>query len=202
MQIFLVHGMGRSPFGLFGLSRDLRRAGHNTSFFSYSVALHSFPENASRLLSHIRKNSSSDEAFAVVAHSLGGVLTRSISPELPKSFRKLVLLGPPNRPVVMAKKFSHNAFYRRLTGTSGQLLGDDAFYATLPIPSVPTLVIAGTHGRTDPFSPFGSEPNDGIVSVAETRLPGSECAEVHALHTLIMDDPVARLLIREFLSEP
>lgn len=200
MQLFFVHGMGRSPVGLLGLARSLRRVGYTTSFFSYSVALRSFPDNAARLLSHIRKNTTEGEPFGVVAHSLGAVLTRFISPELPKNFRALVMLGPPNRPVLMAKRYAHNHLYRRLTGTSGQLLGDDAFYATLPIPKVPTLVIAGTRGRIDPFSPFGSEPNDGIVSVAETMLPGAEFAEVRAFHTLIMNDPLARLLIFEFLS--
>lgn len=202
MQLFLVHGMGRSSFGLRWLARDLREAGHSTSFFSYSVALHGFAENAARLLSHIRKNSVAGEPFGLVVHSLGGVLTRFISPELPENFRKLVMLGPPNRPVVMAKKFSSNPIYRRLTGTSGQLLGDDEFYATLPIPRVPTLIVAGTRGRTDPFSPFGSEPNDGIVSVSETMLPRAEYVEVRAIHTLILNDPLARLLIREFLSDP
>lgn len=201
MQLFMVHGMGRSPLGLMPLARSLRRAGHTTSFFGYSVALHGFDENAERLLAHVRKNAD-PAGYGIVAHSLGGILTRSISEELPPGFAKFVMLGPPNRPVTLAKKYARNRLYRQLTGSSGARLGDESFYATLPIPSVPTLIVAGTMGRSDRFSPFFGAPNDGIVSVAETELPGAEHLEVHAVHTWIMNDPLARLAILAFLSFP
>lgn len=192
--------MGRSPFGLLPLGSFLRKVGHQTSFFSYSVALHSFEENAARLLTHIRKNATAS-GYAVIAHSLGGVMTRYISPELPEGFQKFVMLGTPNRPVVMAQKWASNPVYVRLTGTSGQHLGEEAFYRDLPVPKVPSLVIAGNLGRSDRLSPFGTAPNDGIVSVEETRLAGAEHVEVKAVHTWIMNDPIARLTMRVFLED-
>lgn len=191
--------MGRSPVGLLPLGRYLRQFGHTTSFFGYSVALHSFEENAARLLFHLKKNAE-PEGYAIVAHSLGGVLTRYICPELPTGFRKFVMLGTPNRPVVMARRWATNRLYLRLTGTSGQHLGDEEFYRRLPVPAVPSLVIAGNFGRSDRLSPFAGAPNDGIVSVEETRLPGAEHVEVGAVHTWIMNDPLARLTLREFLE--
>ncbi len=192
--------MGRSPFGLLPLGRYLRRMGHTTSFFAYSVALHSFEENAARLLAHVKRSADPD-GYAIVAHSLGGVLTRFISPELPPGFRKFVMLGTPNRPVVMARRYAKNLVYARLTGTSGQHLGDAEFYSKLPVPDVPSLVIAGTWGRRDRLAPFEGAPNDGIVSVDETRLDGAQHVEVGAVHTWIMNDPLARLVISAFLTE-
>jgi pimeloyl-ACP methyl ester carboxylesterase len=199
VQVFLVHGMGRSPFGLLPTGRYLRQIGHTTSFFGYSVALHSFEENAARLLTHVKKNAA-PEGYSIVAHSLGGVMTRYISPDLPERFRKFVMLGTPNRPAIMAQKFASNPIYLGLTGTSGQHLGDREFYRRLTVPAVPSLVIAGNLGRGDRLSPFAGAPNDGIVSVEETRLDGAEHVEVRAVHTWIMNDPLARLILREFLE--
>ena len=191
--------MARSPLSLFPLARDLRRAGHSISFFAYSVALHSFEDNARRLLEHIRKNERG-EGYGIVAHSLGGIMTRFISPELPPGLNRLVMLGPPNQAVVMAKRYGKNHLYRRATGSSGQRLGDAVFYQALPIPQVPTLIIAGRLGRRDRYSPFGDKPNDGIVTVEETQLEGAEHMVVPTFHTWIMNDPLARIVIREFLS--
>lgn len=191
--------MGRSRLSLLPLGRYLRSQGHEVSFFGYSVAKRGFEENARLLLEHIRKNHDG-APYGIVAHSLGGILTRFISEQLPPEFVKFIMLGPPNHPVVMAQKFVKNVLYYRMTGTSGRLLADEGFYQRLPIPKVATLVIAGSRGRADRFSPFGTKPNDGIVSVEETLLEGAEHFTVPAIHTWIMEDPIARLVMKEFLD--
>ncbi len=59
--------------------------------------------------------------------------------------------------------------------------------ADLPLPEVPTLVFAGTAGPRAAWLPFKREPNDGILSVEETRAePVDEVIELPALHTFIM----------------
>lgn len=192
--------MGRSRLSLLPLARSLRREGHETTLFGYSVAFNSFEENANRLLDYIRE-STHGARYGIVAHSLGGILTRSISGQLPPGWEKFVMLGPPNRPVTMAKKLENHFLYRKLTGSSGQRLSDPAFYEQLPIPEVPTLIVAGDRGRSDHFSPFGGAPNDGIVSVEETRLPGAVHLVVPMIHTLIMNDRRARTAIKSFLED-
>lgn len=191
--------MGRSRLSLLPLARYLRNQGHHVSFFEYSVAKRGFEENARLLLAHIQRNQDG-APYGIVAHSLGCILTRFISEQLPPGFVKFIMLGPPNHPVVMAQKFVRNSLYHRLTGTSGRLLADKEFYERLPIPAVETLILAGSHGRTDRFSPFGNKPNDGIVSVEETLLEGAEHFTVPAVHTWIMDEPIARLIMKEFLA--
>jgi hypothetical protein len=193
--------MGRTRLSMLPLGHYLRAQGHDVSFFGYSVARRDFVRNAQLLLHHITANQQ-NAPYGIVAHSLGGVLTRFISAELPPGWTKFIMLGPPNRPVVMAKRLTQNHLYHQLTGSSGQLLGSEEFYERLPIPTVDTLVISGRRGRTDRFSPFGDLANDGIVSVEETRLEGAEQLVVPAIHTWIMNDPVARLVMKEFLSSP
>jgi hypothetical protein len=45
------------------------------------------------------------------------------------------------------------------------------------------------------------EPSDGIVTVAETKLPGmADFATVDASHTWIMNHPEVRAMVLEFLA--
>ena len=69
----------------------------------------------------------------------------------------------------------------------GQLLADEAFMSRLPVPEVPFRVFAGTAGPRGKASPFGDEPNDGILAVAETRIGDAPVVEVNAIHTFIMN---------------
>mgnify|MGYP006915170926 CR=1 FL=1 len=72
--------------------------------------------------------------------------------------------------------------------------------SSLPVPKVPTRIYAGTAGPRGRLSPFGNEPNDGILTVKETEIPGIPIVHVRALHTFIMnarivaDDIVAHAL--------
>jgi hypothetical protein len=60
--------------------------------------------------------------------------------------------------------------------------------STLPIPCVPTKIYAGDAGLTGRYSPFGNEPNDGVLMVKETQLPGIPMQIVPSLHTFIMNN--------------
>jgi hypothetical protein len=72
----------------------------------------------------------------------------------------------------------------------GQLLADSQFMTVLPVPPIPTYIYSGNAGLTGRFSPFGDEPNDGILSVQETCLKNALCQTVPSLHTFIMNNPM------------
>jgi hypothetical protein len=57
------------------------------------------------------------------------------------------------------------------------------------VPDVPCTVIAGTAGPVGRLSPFGDTPNDGVVSVCETVLPGAAHFTIPAWHTWMMAHP-------------
>ncbi len=69
----------------------------------------------------------------------------------------------------------------------GQLLANSDFMAALPVPGCRTRIYAGTAGPVGKWSPFGSEPNDGILSVKETAIAGISLTTVRKLHTFIMN---------------
>ncbi len=58
---------------------------------------------------------------------------------------------------------------------------------SLPVPGVPTKIYAGVAGPRGRYSPFGEEPNDGLLTVKETFLPRVPLQTVPALHTFIMN---------------
>ncbi|QDU21184.1 esterase/lipase family protein [Urbifossiella limnaea] len=188
MLILHVHGLGRKPLSMLGLAAALRRAGHRTRFFGYSPTLESVPRIVARLARLMRQLRG---PVGLVGHSLGGLLLRRALADVPAlNVRRLVLLGSPNPPARAAILASRFAPFRWLTRDCGRFLRSSE---AVPVPTVPYTLVAGTAGATGRWSPFGNEPNDGLVSVAETRiLPADEPLLVPALHTFLMDHPAVQ----------
>jgi triacylglycerol lipase len=214
MRVFLIHGMGRTPASFALLRHRLRRAGHDVRGFHYMVTRESLAEVAARFRARVlgdagaargARNVAGDvdvEPYAIVGHSLGNVITRLCLP-LPGLCR-FVMLAPPNRPPVLARALQRSRLlrpvFRALTQDAGDKLGDDDFYAGLPIPDVPSLVVAGNHGPRQRWLPFAGAASDGVVAVDETRLPGIPHVEVRALHTFLMNDARVARLVLDFLA--
>lgn len=112
------------------------------------------------------------------------------------------MLGTPNQPPRLARRFRHLWPYRIVSGQVGQLLGDPHFFATLPPIRVPYTIIAGTGGSRGRWSLFGGEPNDGTVAVAETLVaPNDIPILVPARHTFMMNHPDVRKAVRRALAD-
>lgn len=188
MRAILVHGMGRTAASQLWLAARLCRHGVKVSLFSYSATLGTYAGTVQRLIGFIQKRNQ-NEAFVLVGHSLGCVLIRSALPELGgREPLACFFLAPPSKASRAAKAFRNSPFYCVLNGEIGQLLGEPAFMASLPIPKVPMKVYAGNKGLRGKHSPFGFEPNDGILAVAEIPLfEGQSIIELPMLHTFIMN---------------
>ena len=189
MKALLVHGMGRSPASQLLLSLRLERAGIRTHLFGYST-LASFNCTVARLAARAALVSGS-HPFLLIGHSLGSVLIRAALPLLsPRSPSACFFLASPSTACRAARYFSRQRLFRLFTGEAGRHLADAAFMSALPIPSVPTRIYAGTAGPCGALSPFGNEPNDGILTVSETALELFPVIPVPALHTFIMNSRV------------
>lgn len=176
------------------LGRKLRAAGHQVSSFDYFVAVETLDAIARRFTQFVLTEADG-QPFAIVGHSLGNVITRMCLPLA--GLERLVMLGPPNHPPVMARALRRNPVFRMLTRDAGRKLLDDTFYASLPVPTVPTLIIAGNRGPRAAWLPFDGTASDGVVRVEETRLDGVPHVEVPEWHTFIMNGPeVAQLVLR------
>lgn len=195
MDMVLVHGMGRTPLSMMRLRRRLRRAGHHPVLFGYSPTFESLQGATARLVKLIEQRVD----YALVGHSLGTVLIRTALGQLEnRAPGACFFLAPPMVACKAARFFSRFRLYRLLTGEMGQLLTDEPFMLQLPVPPVPTRIYAGVGGPRASWLPFGTEANDGILSVSEaTGRYKAMTVEVPSLHTFIMNSrPVCDDMIR------
>ena len=186
MRAILVHGMGRSPASMLILAARLRIFGIRPKLFSYSAAFEKFSSCSNRLRNFIEKHAAG-EPFILVGHSLGTVLTRAVLPELIHKPAACFFLAPPTHACMAARRCAPYRLYQLLTGEMGQLLASGQFMDSLPVPDVPTKIYAGTGGPRGRYSPFGDEPNDGVLAVSEICLPSIPLQTLPYLHTFIMN---------------
>jgi len=192
----LVHGMGRTPVSMALLAHRLRRQGFRTASFGYAATVEKFSPCQARLQRFIDARIG-DQPYIVIGHSLGTVLLRSVLHLLPRQPAACFLLTPPSRPCTWARLLAPHLPYRVLTGEMGQLLADESFMQSVPVPACPTWIYAGTRGPRGRYWPIGDEDNDGVLKVSETVLDGVPVVLVPAMHTYIMN---SRALVRHLLD--
>jgi pimeloyl-ACP methyl ester carboxylesterase len=153
------------------LARRLSKAGHSPLFFWYVPALERHTRIRSRLIARLRGLAAPGDEVGLVGHSFGGLLLRDAVAQVPElRVRHLVMLGTPNQPPRLAAWAIKSPVWRILHGSCGRRLATAEWFERLPAVSSPHTVIAGTVGWPVAFGPFQGEPNDGIVSVAETQI--------------------------------
>ena len=187
--VILVHGLW-TPAAVFALhGRWLQRRGYRVLRFGYPSVRGTLSQNALALKRYVAVRIAPGIAAPIylVGHSLGGlVILDMLRHEPDPRLRRVVLLGTPCVD-------SHCA--RRLAGMAGMpaLLGRSIIEWLSRVPGVvaPSRaameigVLAGTRsvglGRVVPGLP---RPNDGVVALAETRLPGAaDCIALPVAHS-------------------
>ena len=189
MKILLIHGLSRTPLSLLGLEWHLQQRGQATEQFSYLAVAETFDRIVERLRVRLQALGSQG-SYGIIAHSLGGLLTRAalgLEPiELPQH---IVMLGTPNQPPRLAPYAWRVPLFRWWTGQCGLNLTDPDFFASLPKIKANYTIVAGTGGLRGSWSPFGDELNDGIVALKETRLSDrDQIIQLPVIHTFMMND--------------
>jgi hypothetical protein len=177
--------------------------GWNTEFFGYAAFLESYDRIVERLQAHLAAIAT-QEPYGIVAHSLGGLLTRSAlaGAPMPQPVRT-VMLGTPNRQPRLATHAWKLPPFQWFAGQCGFNLASPAFFRQLPQLASPYTIIAGTSGPRGAWSPFGEDVNDGIVALNETLLTDSDpLIQVPVYHTFMMNDrTVQETIVQTFENE-
>ncbi|MDJ0648814.1 MAG: alpha/beta hydrolase [Xenococcaceae cyanobacterium MO_188.B19] len=189
MKILLIHGLSRTPLSLLGLEWYLQQTGRKIEQFGYLAVTETFERIVKRLRMRL-ETIASEGSYGIVAHSLGGLLTRAAlglgSIKLPQH---IVMLGTPNQLPRLAPHAWRLLPFRWWTGQCGFNLTNPDFFASLAPLESPYTIVAGTGGPRGFWSPFGDELNDGIVALNETRFsPDDSIIQLPVMHTFMMND--------------
>jgi pimeloyl-ACP methyl ester carboxylesterase len=172
--VILVHGLW-TPAAVFALhSHWLKRHAYRTRRFGYPSVRATLTQNAQALKTFVAATTASE--IHLVGHSMGGLIILDLLAQAPDPrLRRAVFLGTPSLDSHCARRLARMAGMPTLLGRSiMEWLSRPTATSVLPQSSIPIGVLAGTRsvglGRIVPSLP---QPNDGVVSVAETRLPGA-----------------------------
>jgi pimeloyl-ACP methyl ester carboxylesterase len=172
--VVLVHGLWLGSWAMGLMGKRLRRCGFQPAFFSYPSMSSSLSENALMLAQFTAGLTASQIHF--IGHSLGGLLILQMLDEFPQpGLGRVILAGSPYSACSVGRKLSRRGPGRYILGRSMlQWLERLDEAAATRNPPYELGVIAGCRslgaGRLITRLPG---PNDGVVTVEETRVPNA-----------------------------
>ena len=202
--VVLLHGLARTAMSMNPMQRALAEEGFETANIDYPSRDYSI-EQLARIavpegLEACRAKDGTDRIH-FVTHSLGGILLRQhLSKESIADLGRVVMLGPPNQGSAAVDELRDMPGFEWLNGPAGLQLGKGAESVPLKLgPATFELGVIAGNRTIDPITSSVLEnPDDGRVSVADTRLDGmADFVEVDHSHAFMMrmGEPI-RLTIR------
>ena len=190
--VVLLHGISRTALSFRKMQAALDAAGFATLNLDYASRRHPLETLAGYIhpaIEHFAARLTGELHF--VGHSMGGLLTRAyIAKHRPQRLGRVVMLGTPNGGSEIADRYRNFWPYRAFFGPAGQQLGtqrDAAVAAILPPVDYSVGIIAGDRSIYPLASALLPKPNDGRVSVENTKLDGmNDHVVIHSAHPFLM----------------
>jgi pimeloyl-ACP methyl ester carboxylesterase len=197
-RVILVHGLWMNGLAMLPLAWRLERCGFEVTRHGYQSVRRGLRENARRLAAVCEK---SGVPLNLVGHSLGGLLIMTLLHNHPQvKVHRVVLVGSPYANSAAAQGMARFTTSR---GMLGRTLQDWLRQPRPPIPDGVELgVIAGDVaiglGRLVAHLP---RPNDGVVILDETHIPGAaDSIVLHTSHTAMLVLPAVARAVCAFLK--
>ncbi|MEO5344955.1 MAG: alpha/beta fold hydrolase [Magnetococcus sp. YQC-9] len=206
-SVVLVHGLWLDGTEFKWLDLHLRQDGFRVMTFRYPTVRRGLDENADGLWEYLElrfgpgMRSVPAGSVHLVCHSLGGLVALRMLERYPEApIGRMVALGTPFQGSVSAQRLARWPGGAWLLGGSleGALDGQRAYCK----PDGREIgVLAGTLPFGLSHLVWGVEtPNDGVVAVAETRLPGAVHATLPVMHVGLVFSRRAARWVRHFLK--
>ncbi|MGH8221610.1 MAG: esterase/lipase family protein [Woeseiaceae bacterium] len=203
--VILLHGLARSADSMQDMADALTADGYRVANVSYPSRELPIEELAPLAVeSGLRDCGENRHEYHFVTHSLGGILVRHYyATRSVEDVGRVVMLGPPNQGSRVADAMRDVPGFDWLNGPAGSQLGKglDSVPLALDPPDFEFAVIAGTRSIDPLSSAFLDNPDDGRVSVKDTRLEGMrDFRAVPVSHAFIMRDGDVIRLVKRFLA--
>ncbi|MGB5333174.1 MAG: hypothetical protein WBM80_12085 [Woeseiaceae bacterium] len=191
--VVLLHGLARSAISMNPMQRALIAEGFETANIDYASREHTVEELAEIVIPQgLEACRAKDDVGHIhfVTHSLGGILLRQYLSMHPiPDLGRVVMLGPPNQGSVAVDELRDVPGFDWLNGPAGLQLGkgEDSVPLKLGPATFELGVIAGNRTIDPITSSVLENPDDGRVSVEDTRLDGmADFVVVEHSHAFMM----------------
>jgi len=190
--VVLLHGLARTSASMHSIANNLRTKGYLVVNVDYPSRRHAIEELADMAVNEGLRICRARGARKIhfVTHSLGGILIRQyLAGQDIEELGRVVMLAPPNQGSKVVDRFSAYPGFGWLNGPAGYQLGTGK--NSIPLRLGPADfevgIIAGDRTINYILSTAFDEPNDGKVSVEDTKLDGmKDFLVVHRTHPFIM----------------
>ena len=191
--VVLLHGLARTSMSMNKMQRELEKAGYVTANIDYPSRDFGVEELAeiavSKGLDACRERGGVTRIH-FVTHSLGGILVRQyLSDHEIENLGRVVMLGPPNQGSAAVDRLADVPGFDWLNGPAGRQLGkgEESVPLRLGPADFELGVIAGNRTIDPITSAVLDDPDDGRVSIADTRLEGmADFVVVEHSHAFMM----------------
>lgn len=173
--VILLHGLARNARSMNVMVSALERAGFGTVNYDYPSTKYTIELLANDVIADAISRCPNGAKIHFVTHSMGGILVRQyLSENKIQNMGRVVMLGPPNKGSQVVDRLSNVPGYAWFNGPAGQQLGTGSGSVPNSLQEVnfELGIIAGTRSINLLLSTMLPKPDDGKVSVENTKLKG------------------------------
>jgi len=189
-NVILLHGLARTERSMARLRRALERQGYRVINVGYDSRKGDVATLAETSIAPALDACADGGRIHFVTHSMGGILLRQfLARHIIENLGRVVMLGPPNKGSEVVDRLRDVPGFHFINGDAGLELGTGE--ASLPNSLGPANfdlgIIAGTRSVNLILSTLIPGPDDGKVSVKNTRLQGmKDHLEMGVTHSFMM----------------
>ena len=205
--VILLHGLGRTTLSMQRMKRSLEGNGYYVANVDYPSRDHKIEVLAPLAIENGLDQCGENPGTATVhfvTHSLGGILVRVyLADNAIANLGRVVMLAPPNQGSQAVDEMERIPGFDWLNGPAGYQLGKgpESVPLSLGVPDFDFAVIAGDRSIDPITSAVLDDPDDGKVSVSDTRLEGMRDFVVMPVsHAMIMQDRQVIRLVMNYLA--
>ena len=193
--VIFLHGLARTSASMEKAAAVFEESGFVVANVQYPSRKYPIEELAPLAVEAGLEQCPADSVIHFVTHSLGGILVRYYleQAEIP-NLGRVLMFAPPNQGTEVIDSLRHFPGFKALNGPAAMQLGTGE--ESVPLMLGPVDYEVGIIAGTETFNPILSQylpnPDDGKVSVENTKVEGmTDFVAVPVAHPFIMQSPIA-----------